>query len=272
MSNEVITTKQDTAVMPFEQMERMANIFASSRLFAVQGWDTPEKILTLMMIAQAENIQPVQAIQRYDFIKGRISKKSQTMLEDYLRLGGKVKYLKSDAEVCEMEFTNPDEKTGNVRRYTIQMARQAGLVKPDSGYVKNPDAMLRARCISSGLRMFYPAVTALMMSSEEAMDVDYIEIPAVQNNNMFTKSQAIPAEVLPTNEPSKVAIIDNKNHKAEVLQLIADKNLTQEAWEFLSKINYIQEGEPLESISEHHCKMIMERPEKFLEAIKKEGK
>ena len=52
--------------------------------------------------------------------------------------------------------------------FTIEMAKQAGLVKPDSGYVKNPERMLWARASTRVIDDFAPGVSLGIIAEEDA--------------------------------------------------------------------------------------------------------
>jgi hypothetical protein len=55
--------------------------------------------------------------------------------------------------------------------HTIEMAQRAGLVKAGSGWVKNPEDMLCARCQARLARLVYPDVLSGVYSVEEIEDI-----------------------------------------------------------------------------------------------------
>lgn len=62
-------------------------------------------------------------------------------------------------ECAELVFFEGAEEIGR-SEFTIAKAQRAGLVKPNSGWAKYPEAMLFARALTQGVRWFCPDVTA----------------------------------------------------------------------------------------------------------------
>jgi hypothetical protein len=158
-----------TAIVPFEQMERMAQTVAKSRLF---GMETPDQALALMALAQAEGIHPMTAVRDYHIIKGRPSLKSDTMLARFQQAGGIVKWLCLTDLKCEAEFSHPVHSPHPVKiDWTIERAKKAGLAGKEVwiGYAR---AMLRSRTISEGVRTTLPGVIQGIYTPEELVSLD----------------------------------------------------------------------------------------------------
>jgi hypothetical protein len=169
MTKNALTTQNNNApMMSFGDMEQAANFIVEGKLFP--QWNTVPKVMTLMLLCKSEGIDPISAINRYDNINGRIAKKSQSILGDFLAIGGKVEWLECNEEKARGKFTTPDG-VEHIEEFNMDDARRAGLVKPGSGWVKYPKAMLRARCITFALRAVYPQSLNMMLSSEEAQDI-----------------------------------------------------------------------------------------------------
>ena len=77
-------------IVPFAEMQTMALSVTKSGMF---GLKSPEQAVTLMLIAQAENIHPIQAVQMYSVINGMPSLKSTEVQARFQRAGGKVQQL-----------------------------------------------------------------------------------------------------------------------------------------------------------------------------------
>lgn len=150
------------AVIPYDQMERMAKTVANSKLF---GITQPDQALALMALCQAEGIHPMTAVRDYHIIQGRPSLKSETMLSRFLASGGKVQWHELNDAKAEATFSHPSG--GSVRLdWTIDRAKQAGLANKDiwKGY---PRAMLRNRLISEGVRTVNPSIVQGVYTPEE---------------------------------------------------------------------------------------------------------
>lgn len=156
----------------FEQMQVAANTIAKSGLF--KAWDTTEKVMTLMLLCRAEGSDPLSAVNRYDMVQGRITKRSQAMLDDFIRGGGKVTWLESTEQVAKGKFIAPNGAE-HTETFSIEDARRAGLTGKDNwkNYAK---VMLRNRCVAFALRAVYPSVTSLMLTENEAVDISESEV------------------------------------------------------------------------------------------------
>jgi len=157
-----------TAIIPFAEVEKMALASAKSAFFA--GIGTPEQALVLMLVAQSEGCHPIQAMQRYDVIKGKPAKKAQAMLADFLAAGGTVEWHEHTAQRCKATFSHCRGGTITVE-WDIERAKTAGLLSNDT-WRKYPEAMLHARTVSSGVRFVYPAATGGLYDPSEVQDFE----------------------------------------------------------------------------------------------------
>ena len=151
-----------TALVPFEQMQTMAEAVAKSGLF---GAKTPEQALTIMMLAQAEGRHPMSAAKDYDIINGKPSKKAEAMLRDFIAAGGKVEWHKLADDGAEATFSHPQGGTIKID-WNEARAKKAGLSAKEM-YGKYPRAMYRSRCVSEGIRTIYPSATGGLYVPEE---------------------------------------------------------------------------------------------------------
>lgn len=197
-------------------IEQMAVAMAASKLFGVQN---KEQAMALMLIAHAEGRHPALAAKDYDIIQGRPSKKSEAMLRDFLAGGGKVEWhTLTDAE-ASATFSHPQGGSVPIS-WDMKRATQAGLGSKDM-WKKWPRQMLRARCISEGVRTVFPLATSGLYTPEEVKDIPATERPmkdvtpapvaasqvraAIENKgeNNAAPKQAVepPADEAPENPP-----------------------------------------------------------------------
>jgi hypothetical protein len=146
-------------------IEVMARQVAASRLF---GMDQAQAF-TLMLLAQAKGIHPIQAVERYHVIQGRPAMKADAMLADFFSNGGTVDWGQHDHQKCEGTFTAPGVKTPVPIAWTIEDAKKADLLK-NPMWAKYTRQMLRARVISEGIRMTMPGIIAGIYTPEEVSD------------------------------------------------------------------------------------------------------
>ena len=78
-----------TALIPFQEVQGMAEAIARSGLF---GMKTPDQALALMLVAQAEGQHPATITQEYDIIQGRAARKTHSVLARFQSAGGSVQW------------------------------------------------------------------------------------------------------------------------------------------------------------------------------------
>ena len=159
-------THPTPAIVPVDQVERMAVAVAKSGLFGVK---TPDQAMALMLIAQAEGLHPAIAARDYHIIQGRPALKADAMLARFQTAGGRVKWLSMTDQRVAGEFSHPQGGSVEIE-WTIDMAKRAGLTKNPT-WTQYPRAMLRARCISEGIRTVFPGVVVGTYTPEEVEDM-----------------------------------------------------------------------------------------------------
>jgi len=158
-----------TALIPVDQVERMAIAVAKSGLFGVR---TPDQAMALMLIAQAEGLHPAIAARDYHVINNRPTLRADAMLARFQAAGGKVEWGEYTDTRVVGTFAHP--QGGSVRiEWTTKMAQDAGLTRNPT-WKSYPRQMLRARCISEGIRTIYPGVTVGTYTPEEAADMESV--------------------------------------------------------------------------------------------------
>ncbi|HVM91350.1 MAG TPA: hypothetical protein VMT67_00990 [Terriglobales bacterium] len=155
-----------TAIVPFQEMESMASYIVKSRLF---GAKDEAQAMSLMLLAQAEGMHPMAAIQDFDIVQGRPARKTHSILARFQSAGGTVQWDEISASRACGTFSH--KQGGSLRvEWTIEQAKRVGLTGKDN-WKNYPQAMLRARCIAEGVRAVYPGAIGGMLSVEEAQDV-----------------------------------------------------------------------------------------------------
>ena len=165
MSNEIIARPAQPP-MTLADIQALANEACKSGLFP--GF-TPSSALVLMMIAQAEGLHPIVAMNRYDIIQGRPAKKSNAILSDFIARGGRVKWIETTDQACEAEFEARGLSAPVKVKWTLADARRAGL-EGKSSWKQYPRQLLRARVISEGIRIADPAALVGLYATEEVQD------------------------------------------------------------------------------------------------------
>lgn len=257
------------AIIPFNELERMAQAIAKSGLFGVKD---PTQALALMLTAQAEGLHPATVAQDYDIIKGKASRKTQSVLARFQAAGGTVKWEKlTDSEVIGI-FTHPSGGSvmidWSIERAKHTMVYEDGKMVPlaERQMYKNgyPRAMLRSRCISEGVRCVYPAAIGGLMTEVEAEDAEdppekdmglvIVEQPEIQKPEPEKPSGTEGLRGAPTledckallNEQGKDAIqtlLDWKRHLLAADQVELDKLLEPIRKAMEKPVKPIQDGQ-----------------------------
>jgi hypothetical protein len=168
-------------------VETMANHVSASKLYNLD----PDKAFTLMMLAEAEGIHPIQALRRFHIVEGRPSMRADAMQAEFQRHGGRLRWIESTAEKCSAEFSHPLYQpepllvTVTLKELVEsevamqwpkakegeQFDARRGKVLKDT-YKKFPRQMLRARVISEGVRAVDPGVVVGIYTPEEVSDFE----------------------------------------------------------------------------------------------------
>ena len=146
------------------------------------GTRNDNEVFTLLMLAQSEGKNPIQASMDYSIIQGRPALKSQATLVRFQKAGGKIEYIKRDDTECKIKFNHPQAGELTVS-WTMETAQKAGLNLNKDNWKKYPRQMLAARCIAEGIRALYPACLDGLYLVEEVQDFDTPN-KQKQNNNI----------------------------------------------------------------------------------------
>lgn len=159
-------------IVPFAEMEGMASYIVRSKLF---GAKDESQAMSLMLLAQAEGLHPMTAIQDFDIVQGRPARKTHSILARFQAAGGSVAWEEINATRACGTFSH--KQGGSLRvEWTFEQAKKANLTNKDN-WKNYPQAMLRARCIAEGIRAVFPGAIGGMLTVEEAQDVEPVQQP-----------------------------------------------------------------------------------------------
>jgi hypothetical protein len=266
-------TKYDNNFLNFNEMKEASTIIADSGLFP--AYDSPEKIMTLMLLCKSEQCDPLKATMRYDLINGKPSKRSQAMLEDFINVGGVVNWIETDSKIAKAEFVAPNGSS-IIESFTIEEAKQAGLIIRDN-WRKYPKSMLRARCIASALRAIYPTSTGLMHQEDEIQEyvkeekkifktkeditIEVGEKEVVKIDEKLLKIAKKQAEKVQEVEVIKEEKDDNVNSLANTIKELDYDKLVS----YLKSINWIESS--IDELNEEQKKTIVDKWDAFKGAV-----
>ncbi len=215
-----------------KELEIMGEYIVKSGLF---GLKKKEQAVALLLLAQAEGLHPMQAVKKYHIVQGKSVKKAETMLAEFLRSGGKVKWHELNNEVADATFTAPNGDSIRIK-WTIKDAERISntfyddkgnkIVKRliDKDNWKNyPRAMLRSRVISEGIRTIWPEIIEGFYTPEEVIDMDIVNLEEsdeeTQKNETVgtveTEQEEQPKKEWKISEIKKIIVPELKNKFAE---------------------------------------------------------
>lgn len=182
MSREIVIQQAQASVpaYTFAEKQEMAKTVAASRLFP--GVETPQAAMTLMLLCEADGLHPVEAMRRYHLVEGRPSMKAEVMQAEFQRAGGTVEWKKTDATEATAVFRHPKHAPEG-QPFTVTLAElvESGVAKAKDKngnlYIKKmykqfPAQMLRARCVSQGVRAILPGIILGIYTPEEISDFE----------------------------------------------------------------------------------------------------
>ncbi|MFH1231553.1 MAG: hypothetical protein V1709_08680, partial [Planctomycetota bacterium] len=154
---------------------------------------TIEQSMAIIQTGNEMGISPFSSLRMMAFIKGRLTMAVQLQLALAKKQGVIIASIESDNSHCKVILKRGKEKIETT--YTIEDAKKAGLVRPDSGWEKYPRQYLRWRAIGDGLRLLCPDLVLGLLSPEEAENID--DAVAVQAEGKEKLQEKLSTLILP---------------------------------------------------------------------------
>jgi len=154
-----------TNLVPLQDITQMAEVAAGSKMF---GFKNPQEAMAIMLLCQAENLHPAVAMRDYHVIQGRPALKADAMLARFQQAGGLVQWKDYTDEKVTGVFSHPSGGSLEVS-WSLAQAKSIGIANKDN-WRNYPRAMLRARCVSEGIRSVYPGCVVGVYTPEEIQD------------------------------------------------------------------------------------------------------
>ena len=152
-------------LVPIGDIQTMAEVAAKSKMF---GFKSTEEAMAIMLLCQAENLHPAIAMRDFHVIQGRPALKADAMLARFQQAGGSVKWETYSDEQVTGIFSHPQGGSLEVT-WTLAKAKLIGIANKDN-WKNYSRAMLRARCVSEGIRSVYPGCVVGVYTPEEVQD------------------------------------------------------------------------------------------------------
>lgn len=184
----------------FTELEKLARMAASSRLFAVTS---PESAIVIMLTGASLGVPPVVAMRSIHVVQGR-AVLSSDLIHALVRRSGFCQswhVSETTAERCTITTHRRGEPQPYTHTWTIAMARTADLAGKGT-WRQYPAAMLRARCTAETARIVYPDVLMAGVYCEGEIDDDAGEAAAPKPVEVEQRRPAIDAAPQPLALPA----------------------------------------------------------------------
>jgi hypothetical protein len=184
----------------FTELEKLARMAASSRLFAVTS---PESAIVIMLTGASLGVPPVVAMRSIHVVQGR-AVLSSDLIHALVRRSGFCQswhVSETTAERCTITTHRRGEPQPYTHTWTIAMARTADLAGKGT-WRQYPAAMLRARCTAEIARIVYPDVLMAGVYCEGEIDDDAGEAAAPKPVEVEQRRPAIDATPAPLALPA----------------------------------------------------------------------
>jgi hypothetical protein len=154
-----------------------------ARAFAESGYwkhvQKPAQAVVIMAHGEELGLSPLASMQGITIIEGNIGYRGNliaTLIKQHEHYGYRV--IERTNERCTLQFTIdgepiPDDEDEGKVTFSVEDAERMELVKPRSNWVKTPRAMCFNRCLTEGMRVHFPDLTAgtPVYSTEEIEEV-----------------------------------------------------------------------------------------------------
>jgi hypothetical protein len=216
------------------QAIQFAEMMAKSSIIPKDFANNPGNILVAVQWGMELGLQPMQAMQNIAVINGRPSLWGDAVI-GLVRSSPLCEYVTEenleDKSICRVKRRGEDEQ---VRIFTIDDAKKAGLLGKQGPWTQYPKRMMQMRARSWALRDVFPDVLRGMPIAEEIMDIEpsnTYQKKSVTNNT--TSSDAPPAKLKIRENGLKAAIESIKKGDFTREQLVSEYELTQDQLAFV---------------------------------------
>lgn len=255
MTNEPrLPTPYERMSDPLAAIERVGGWLANSGMF---GCDKKEQGYLIALACMVENKSPLDIARRYHIVEGRLSMRAEAMLAELRVRGGDYEWLKDGSEgVAELRITFG----GHSRdiKFDMDEAKAMRVVKKDSGWEKNPAAMLRARVTSKAVRMMAPEINSGVYVPEEIEDIEDMQRP----KQLFARMGEAAAQL-----PEPAPEVDLSSQRADVAALFKGREI--EGLAFLRKAGWIKADQDFSVLTGEQINTILTRQERVLAKLGK---
>lgn len=135
-------------------MQIVAQTFLQSGAMP-KSMDTAPKLIVALQAGREAGLQPLEAINSFYFVNGKVSLYGDMAISQVLKAGHKIEWGKCDDKTATVKITRGDNGASNEVTFTMQMAIERGLTS-NGVYKKYPENMLRFKAFHSCAKFIVP--------------------------------------------------------------------------------------------------------------------
>lgn len=153
----------------------LAKHMFNSHMFSAYG--TPQGVLSTIMVGRELGIPAMASLRGIHNIEGRHALSAALMVAIVIKSGFAEYFEPIEFDDTHAVFETKRKGARNPVRmsHTIEMARTAGLLKPDSNWVKVPTDMCVARCQARLCRLVYPDLLGGLYTPDELREIALLQ-------------------------------------------------------------------------------------------------
>lgn len=192
-------------------MTAMANTFIASKALPKSIENAPQ----LMMVMQAgfeAGMQPLQAINSFYFVNGKLSMYGDAVIAQVMRAGHKVEFYDCDDKTASCRITRGDNGQVMETTFTMEMVKARGLDR-NPVFKTNPENMLKFKAFHMNAKFIAPEAVR-NMQIKEVLETE-MDLPAVQPENVIPPKTTSRAKSAKTVEASVVPVAPAEAKKEE---------------------------------------------------------
>lgn len=158
----------------YSQTISVSDLLVLGKAIALSGMygakNEPQGVIIAWHIV-ANGLDPFEPALKYHLVENKLTMKADAMLAKFHERGGEHCWLQdgTDGKCAEIKLTKNGQEI--YYKFTIEQARTAGLVKPQSNWIIRPGNMLRARAVSDAITMIDPGAKNGCYTPEEIEDL-----------------------------------------------------------------------------------------------------
>lgn len=203
----------------WEGINKMAVVFHNSGALP-KAIDSTAKVIMVLQAGKEVGMQPVEALQAYAFINGRLTMFGNAVIAQVAKAGHDITWGHCDDQTATVTVTRCDNKKSMTETYTIEDAKRAGLINRDV-WKAYPRRMLKYKAFAEVANFLTPdALHGAQM--REIVESEPVEEPKVVVPTSVTDTGKRTAEVRPVT-PDALPTLDQAmaeneaNKKVEVM-------------------------------------------------------